>query len=229
VSSRGSSTRRSSATRRVRKDADNFSATLEIIHAKRAAFSIKRSAIFRNESACFELTRQLGTIQKRRAQKNPAGPPGPSGVLFDQTSREPKPGIAVDGAADDLSSERICSRAAAHDYSGRTIQTRRPRKYAAARGKAFSPPPGSPNESHPASPRLSKRPTFPELRLSFFQSRHTVRERHGTGGGHRPEPAQIVGTATGRVNAANRSSAVVHGVVRPVLFQSRSRDQSDAG
>src|SRR4051794_16105009 len=45
----GSSTRRSSATRRVRKDADNFSATLEIIHAKRAAFSIKRSAIFRNE------------------------------------------------------------------------------------------------------------------------------------------------------------------------------------
>ena len=30
--------RRSSATRRVRKDADNFSATLEIIHAKRAAF-----------------------------------------------------------------------------------------------------------------------------------------------------------------------------------------------
>ena len=85
VSSRGSSTRRSSATRRVRKDADNFSATLEIIHAKRAAFSIKRSAIFRNEKACFELTRQLGTIQKRRAQKNPAGPPGPSGVLFDQT------------------------------------------------------------------------------------------------------------------------------------------------
>ena len=49
VSSRGSSTRRSSATRRVRKDADNFSATLEIIHAKRAAFSIKRVAIFRNE------------------------------------------------------------------------------------------------------------------------------------------------------------------------------------
>ena len=72
-------------------------------------------------------------------------------------------------------------------------------------------------------------PPFPELRLSLFQSRHTVRERHGTGGGHRPEPAQIVGTATGRVNAANRSSAAVHGVVRSVLFQSRSRDQSDAG
>ena len=61
-------------------------------------------------------------------------------------------------------------------------------------------------------------PPFPELRLSLFQSRHTVRERHGTGGGHRPEPAQIVGTATGRVNAANRSSAAVHGVVRSVLF-----------
>ena len=41
--------------------------------------------------------------------------------------------------------------------------------------------------------------------------------------------AQIVGTATGRVNAANRSSAAVHGVVRSVLFQSRSRDQSEAG
>jgi hypothetical protein len=61
-------------------------------------------------------------------------------------------------------------------------------------------------------------PPFPELRLSLFQVRHTVRERHGTGGGHRPEPAQIVGTATGRVNAANRSSAAVHGVVRSVLF-----------
>ena len=38
----GDRLRRSSATRRVRKDADNFSATLEIIHAKRAAFSITR-------------------------------------------------------------------------------------------------------------------------------------------------------------------------------------------
>ena len=37
---------------------------------------------------------------------------------------------------------------------------------------------------------------------------------------HRPEPAQIIGTATGLVNAANRRSAAVDGVVRPVVVDS---------
>jgi hypothetical protein len=36
--------------------------------------------------------------------------------------------------------------------------------------------------------------------------------------GHGPEPAQIIGTATGLVNAANRPSAAVDGVIRSVLI-----------
>ena len=60
------------------------------------------------------------------------------------------------------------------------------------------------------------------LRLGLLQGRHAVRSCHGTVDGHRPEPTQILGTATGLIiDATNIPSAAVSGVVRTVLIGTR--------
>ena len=69
----------------------------------------------------------------------------------------------------------------------------------------------------PASPRPSRRPALPKLRLSLFHGRHAVRACHGTGDGHRPKPVQLIRTAAGLVNPADCPFAAVDGVVRSVL------------
>ena len=63
----------------------------------------------------------------------------------------------------------------------------------------------------------STRPTLLKLRLGVLQGRHSVRSCHRAVDGHRPEPAQIVGTATGLVDATDLPAAGGDGVVRPVL------------
>ena len=50
----------------------------------------------------------------------------------------------------------------------------------------------------------------------------------GAGDGQPLKPAQIIGTATGLVNAANRPFAAEDGVVRSVLIDPRSRGRSGA-
>jgi hypothetical protein len=52
-------------------------------------------------------------------------------------------------------------------------------------------------------PRLPGVPALLKLRLGLFQGRHAIRSRHRTVDGHRPEPAQAVGTATGLIDATN--------------------------
>ena len=55
------------------------------------------------------------------------------------------------------------------------------------------------------------------LSLTATQGRHAIRARHRTVDGHRPEPAQIVGTAARFVDAADLPLAGKDGVFRTVL------------
>ena len=55
------------------------------------------------------------------------------------------------------------------------------------------------------------------LSLTATQGGHAIRARHRTVDGHRPEPAQIVGTAARFVDAADLPLAGNDGVVRAVL------------
>jgi hypothetical protein len=66
-------------------------------------------------------------------------------------------------------------------------------------------------------PRLPRVPTLLKLRLGLFQGRHPIRARHRTVDGHRPEPAQTVGSAPGLIDAADIPVTAVDGVVRAVL------------
>ncbi len=52
-------------------------------------------------------------------------------------------------------------------------------------------------------PRLPGVPAFLKLRLGFLWGRHAIRACHRTVDGHRPEPAQTVGTAARFVDAAD--------------------------
>jgi hypothetical protein len=58
---------------------------------------------------------------------------------------------------------------------------------------------------------------FIRLLASPFRTQAQIRARHRTVDGHRPEPAQIVETAAGLVDAADLPLAGKDGVVRPVL------------
>ena len=66
-------------------------------------------------------------------------------------------------------------------------------------------------------PRLPFVPALLKLRLGLLQGRHTIRARHWTIDGHRPEPAQIVGTAACAVDADDLPLADNDGVVGAVL------------
>ena len=66
-------------------------------------------------------------------------------------------------------------------------------------------------------PRLPGVPALLKLRPGLLQRRHAIGARHRTVDGHRPEPAQTVGTAAGLIDAADLPLAGVDGVVRAVL------------
>ena len=71
-------------------------------------------------------------------------------------------------------------------------------------------------------PRLPGVPALLELRLGLLQSRHAIRARHRVVDGHRPEPAQIVGTAACFVDAATRRQRRCN-QAGPCQYRSRGR------
>src|SRR6478735_9592195 len=68
-------------------------------------------------------------------------------------------------------------------------------------------------------PRLPCVPAFLKLCLGFLQGRHAIRAGHRTVDGHRPEPAQVVGTAARFVDAAY----IPHGRTAPRIHGQRSK------
>jgi len=66
-------------------------------------------------------------------------------------------------------------------------------------------------------PCLPRVPVLLKPGLGILQARYAIRARHRTVDVHRPEPAQIVGTAARFVDAADLPLAGVDGVVRPVF------------
>ena len=67
-------------------------------------------------------------------------------------------------------------------------------------------------------PRLPRVPALLKLCLRLFQGGPAIRARHRAVDGHRPEPAQTVGTAAGLVDAADLPRAAADSVVRTVLI-----------
>ena len=66
-------------------------------------------------------------------------------------------------------------------------------------------------------PDLPGVPALLKLRLGFLQARDAIRARHRAVDGHRPEPAQTVGTAARFVDTTDLPLASNDGVVRAVL------------
>ena len=72
-------------------------------------------------------------------------------------------------------------------------------------------------------PRPPGVPAFLKLRLGLFQGWYTIGACHRRVNGQRPEPAQMVGTATGLIDAADIPLAAVDGEVLPVLVDPGAR------
>jgi len=71
-------------------------------------------------------------------------------------------------------------------------------------------------------PRLPGIPTLLKLRLGLFQRSHPIRARHRTVKGERPEPTQMIGTASHLVDAADVPPSGVDRVILPVLVDPRT-------
>ena len=75
------------------------------------------------------------------------------------------------------------------------------------------------------TPTPSKRPSSSETVPWPPQGRHAVRARHGASDGHRPEPAQTVGTSAVLIDAADLPLVAVSGVVRAVLVDAGAENR----
>jgi hypothetical protein len=78
-------------------------------------------------------------------------------------------------------------------------------------------PSGRYGTSSSFAPRLPGVPALLKLSLGFLQGRHAICSRHRAVDCYRPEPAQIVGTAAGLINAPDLPLAGKDGVVRAVF------------